>query len=970
MTHSIRIQGARQHNLKGVDLEIPRGTLTVLTGPSGSGKSSLAFDTLYAEGQRRYIESLSTYAKQFLERMEKPEVDRVEGVSPSVAIDQKNSVQTSRSTVGTATEVYDFLRLLWARVGRTVCPDCGIEVTPDTVQDATDRVLDLPEGTRLMVAFQLELSPEISHGVAVSNLKSQGYVRVVAGGRVWHLEDLAPSGDGDPDGGEGGASAGEGAEAPEDAPDLTEVPELLVVVDRLSADPGQRERLADSLAAAFAEGDGVALVLTAERGEEGEIRPGRRLRFSETFTCSECGRGFPEPEPSLFTFNSPTGACPECNGFGATLEYDRDLILPDPSRSLEEGALDPWTMPRYDEYRERLREYAGARGIGMDTPWEELPEEIRRELYHGSEEFQGMLPFLESRERYKYKRYIRVFLRKYQRPRVCPECGGGRLRPEAENVLVAGDTISRAAAREVSDLRAWLDGALGDLSPFQRKVADRILAELDDRLRFLDEVGLGYLTMDRQARTLSGGEMQRIRLATCLGSHLVETLYVLDEPTIGLHPDDVDRFLSVLQRLRDLGNTVLVVEHDPAVLEAADHLVELGPGSGERGGEVVYQGEPGGLREAETATAEALRERGTTLATPSGGPPGRSLRLLDATLHNVEGLDLEVPLGTLTVVSGVSGSGKSTVVHDLLFHAVERALEGETSAKEHLGEETGSYEALEGAGVLDAVSLVDQSPIGRTPRSIPVTYIKAYGEIREIFAEQPLARERGYEPGHFSFNVSGGRCEACKGAGEETVEMVFMADVSVPCDECGGTRFGSEVREVTYRGLSIDQVLRLTVDEAIQFFIRQDRLGEKLWQLQRVGLGYLRLGQPATTLSGGEAQRLKIARELARAGRGAEHRLYVMDEPTTGLGLGEIDRLVDVLGQLVGSGNTVLVVEHNLEVIARADHVIDLGPGPAEEGGEIVFAGAPADLLDAEDSRTGRHLRRYLSGEAAERAAG
>ncbi len=963
MKREIRVTGARQHNLKGIDLSIPRGAVTVLTGPSGSGKSSLAFDTIYAEGQRRYIESLSTYAKQFLERMEKPAVERVEGVSPAVAIDQRNTVQTSRSTVGTVTEVYDFLRLLWARVGWTICPDCGLRVRPDTVTSAADEILELDPGTRIHVAFPLELSREISHGVAVANLRSQGYLRVLADGEEVYLPDL--------DVGEGEEGEEGSPPPPSDPrlPDLAAADELLVVVDRLTVDPDERERLADALAAAFAEGEGEGLVLEAGRGEGGGTRIERRHAFSEAVRCDGCGREFEESRPALFSFNSAAGACPECEGFGATLEYDPDLIVPDPARPVGDGALDPWTKPRYSRQRTELRDFLDRRGVDPATPWQELDEGLRDELLEGSADFQGMLPFLRSRESKKYKRYIRVFLRQYQKPVRCRACGGARLRPDALHVKVGGRDVSESARTRISELLPWLREL--ELEPFERKVADPILEELEDRLGFLEAVGLGYLTLDRQARTLSGGEMQRIRLASCLGSRLVDTLYVLDEPTIGLHPHDVQRFLDVLLRLRAGGNTVLMVEHEPRVMEVADRLVELGPGSGEKGGEVVYEGDYEGLVGADTTTGRLLARRGGEPARKRRKPGDGWLRLRNARLHNVEGVDLELPLGRLTVVTGVSGAGKSTLVSDLLLHALELEMEGETSAKEHLGEETGSYDALEGASGLDEVVMVDQSPIGRTPRSNPVTYIDAFTPIRTLFADQPLAEARGYEPGHFSFNVEGGRCEACKGTGEDEVEMVFMADVSTPCEVCGGRRYRPEVLEVEYRGRDIHDVLQMTVDEAIRFFLRQDRIGEALWQLQRVGLGYLRLGQPANTLSGGEAQRLKVARELARAS-GSGRRIYLLDEPTVGLGLGEISRLIRVLDQLVQDGHTVLVVEHNLEVIQSADWIVDLGPGAAEEGGEIVTAGPPEAVMDAERSRTGRHLRRHVEEReaAAERAAG
>jgi len=975
------VRGARQHNLKGIDVEIERRSLTVLTGPSGSGKSSLAFDTIYAEGQRRYVESLSTYAKQFLERMPKPDVELVEGVSPSVSIDQRNQIQSSRSTVGTITEVYDYMRLLWARVGTTTCPECGIAVLPDTVQSVTDTVLSWGEGTRVVVAFPLTLSDEITHSVAVANLQSQGYVRVIVDGRDLYLPDLGP-----PEleraaravGGDGS----EGAPAEEtDAPvvaaadDLTLADDLLVVVDRLVASEHDRERLADSIAAGFAEGHGAAVVLRITEGGGP-----RRHRFDESFRCSGCGRTFTEPVPTLFSFNSPAGACPECTGFGAVLEYARELIVPDPARPLEDGALDPWTKPRYGKERAAVLRFARDTGLDPMAPWSGLPEEAREVLLEGGtyagEPFVGVIPFLRSRESKRYKAYIRVFLRQYQLPRVCPGCAGTRLVPDALNVRIAGERIAAASARPIREVREWFAGDL-ELTPFQAKVAETVRGEILDRLAFLDEVGLGYLTLDRQAKTLSGGEMQRIRLASCLGSRLVDTLYVLDEPTIGLHPHDTERFVGVLDRLARSGNTVLVVEHEPVVIRRADRILELGPGAGEAGGEIVFEGDWDALLEADTSTGRALAGRSEPGPRPRPGRGGRAgkaarapgergwLELRGARLHNLDGVDVRIPLASLTAVTGVSGSGKSTLVRHVLYHALERTLAGETSARTHLGEPEGTYETLRGAGALEDVVLVDQQPIGRTPRSNPATYIKAFKEIRNVFAELPEAKRRDYGPGYFSFNRAGGRCERCKGAGQEIVEMVFLADVAVPCEECGGARYKPEVLEIEYRGRSILDALDLTVDEAIRFFIRQDRIGEALWQLQRVGLGYLRLGQPATTLSGGEAQRLKIARELARRGKGGR-RLYILDEPTVGLGLGEVGTLVSVLRQLVGEGHTVIVIEHDLEVVRRADWVVDLGPGAADEGGEIVVAGPPDRVAAHDGSRTGEHLRRL--GERAGRA--
>jgi excinuclease ABC subunit A len=954
-TH-IRVRGARQHNLKNVDLDIPRRSLTVITGPSGSGKSSLALDTIFAEGQRRYVESLSAYAKQFLERMEKPDVDAVEGMSPAVAIEQKNPTKTSRSTVGTATEVHDYLRLLFARVGRTFCPQCDRRVQPDTVSGVVDRILALPEGTRFMVCFPLPRSARTSHPALVEALRAMGFVRVLADGVSVDL-------------GEGQAADPEAVGL-----DLGEAEELHVVVDRLKAGGGIRDRLADSVGTAFREGEGEARILLPRGPLEEGMSEGPNgmavLAFTERFRCPEHpDRDFPEPTPQLFSFNSPYGSCPRCTGFGATLEYDEDLIVPNPSRALSEGAVDPWSKPRYERERARLREYAERMGVSFHAPWEELPEDFRQAVVHGSttgkgrltdREFGGVLPFLRSREKKRYKRYIRVFLRQYQTPRVCPECRGARVRPEALAVRVAGRNVAEVSDLPLSELQNWVHGL--ELEGAEREIAGTILRELRSRVDFLVEVGLGYLTLARQARTLSGGEAQRINLANSLGSRLVDTVYVLDEPSIGLHPRDTAALLGLLRRLREGGNTVVVVEHDAEAIRAADHVVELGPASGERGGEVVFQGTPAELEEADTATGEYLSGR-RGIPVPERRRPlnGPWLRLRNARLHNVEGVDLEVPLAALTVVTGVSGSGKSTLVHDILFRALEKELgNGETSAKEHLGEAVGRYDGLEGIGHLDGVVLVDQSPIGRTPRSNPVTYIKAWDEVRRIFSEQPLARERGYQAGHFSFNVKGGRCESCKGAGQVEVEMVFMADVYVPCDACRGRRFKPEVLDVKVRGRSIAEILELTVDEAIRFFVREDRLGQTLWHLQQVGLGYLRLGQSATTLSGGEAQRLKIARELAGASGRKGRKLYLLDEPTTGLSGVDVQRLLEVLDRLVEAGNTVLVIEHNLDLIKTADWVVDMGPGAGREGGRIVASGRPEELAEVEESGTGCFLRQVL----------
>jgi excinuclease ABC subunit A len=918
----IVLRNVRQHNLKGITVVFPRRALSVVTGPSGSGKSSLAFDTLYAEGQRRYIESLSTYAKQFLERMPKPLVDAMEGLSPAVAIEQKNPTTSSRSTVGTATEIYDFLRLLWARAGTQACVRCGADVRVDTVQEVVDGVMaELDE--QVVIAFPLPGSAHRPDVEVAAQLRAAGFVRAQVDGEVVRLDEPAAE------------------------QRVRDGREVLVVVDRIAASDGNRGRLVDAVATAFNEGEGVALALSN----------GDRRRFSEHPTCSACGTPAPALTPTLFSFNNPRGACPGCNGFGAVLEYDEALIVPNPARSLAAGALDPWTKPRYEGRRRLLRETARARRIPLDTPWRDLAKDDRRFLLRASEgRYLGIFPFLERLEEKRYKQYIRVFLRQYQLAKTCPACHGTRLKPEALAVRVAGKTIAEGTALTAADLAAWL-GAL-DLPPFQRQVADHILGELTARVSFVNDVGLGYLTLDRLTRTLSGGEAQRIALANALGAHLVDTLYVLDEPSIGLHPADVDRLLGLLRRLSGAGNTVVVVEHDPAAMRAADWMVELGPGSGTNGGQLVYQGSAAGVREAGTLTGQYLTGEKRIGVPSARRPAARWLDIQGARLHNLAGVNTRIPLGTLTVVTGVSGSGKSTLVHDVLYRQLEERLRGMHSAKQHLGESVGTVAALKGWEQLEDVVLIDQAPIGRTPRSNPVTYVKAFDELRALFAAEPLSEARGYTPSTFSFNVAGGRCEACEGAGHVLVEMVFLANVFVPCEACGGKRFKREVREVKVQGQSIDQVLEWTVDEAIQRLHRHPRLGRALWHLQQVGLGYLRLGQPATTLSGGEAQRLKIARELAVAAsrtRG-KRKLYILDEPTTGLHLDDVRVLCRVLDRLVDAGHTVLVIEHNVDVIKRADWVIDLGPGAGAQGGRIVAEGTPEAVAAAVASVTGRYL--------------
>ena len=933
MDEFISVRGASQHNLKNLDIDFPKRSFTVVTGPSGSGKSSLALDTIFAEGQRRYVESLSTYAKQFLNRIEKPKVQSIEGISPAVALEQKNPTRSSRSTVGTATEVYGYMRLLWARIGTTYCPDCGDEIRADSVTSVIEELQSLPESTRIQVTFPLGARDQLKPDLLIENLKALGYVRLLVDGV---LVDL-----GDPN-----------KENLFERNVLSDSVEILVLVDRLVIDHAQRDRLADSISICFKQGMGEAIVVAFNNEDV------KRLNFSEYFKCEKHPEvKFLHPTPKLFSFNNSYGCCPNCTGFGATLEYDEDLIISNPKLSVSEGAVDPWSKPRYHRERKKLQSFLLSHNISPDLPWGQIPQEIRGAIIEGSTEFRGVIPFLKSRERKRYKPYIRIYLRRYQATRMCMDCEGARVRKEALCVRLAGYTIAQATQLSITDLEEWVSTI--KLSEMQTAVAATILVELQGRLTFLLEVGLGYLSLDRQVRTLSGGESQRIGLANSLGSQLVDTLYVLDEPTVGLHPKDIGSLLNLLGKLRDVGNTVLVVEHDSLAIMQSDYVVELGPGAGREGGDLVFEGTPQDLCDADSVTGNFLSGK-TDIALPKSRRPASlsQLSVYGATLHNLVDVDVKIPLKTITVVTWVSGSGKSTLVHDIIYKAVRWGLkkQREISSTENVK----TIRGIEGTEAIDEIVLVDQTPIGRTPRSNPATYIKVWGEIRKILAVQPLSQEREYTAGHFSFNVSGGRCDECKGAGQVKVEMIFMPDIYVVCDSCRGYRYRSEVLEVTLKGLNVAQILDLTIDEAIQFFAQNRKIGKILWILQEVGLGYLRLGQPANTLSGGESQRLKIARELTSTAKGKSRNLYVLDEPTTGLSGADVKQLLVVLNRLVDLGNSVLMIEHNIDVIKIADWVIDMGPGAGPTGGRVVAEGTPEAIVSNSESITGEFLHAVL----------
>ena len=943
----IRVHGARVHNLKNISFTIPHNTITVVTGVSGSGKSSLAFDTLYAEGQRRYIESLSAYARQFLERIEKPDVDEITGIAPAISIRQKNSTRNPRSTVATATEIYDYLRLLYARVGHTFCFRCGAEVRKDTLDEVAARVLALPGSRRFYVLYELKFTSESVRGRhgqqapqprraprpspeairdALESLRKRGFNRLYQAGRVFEFS------------------------APEELLDVDFAKPVHVLVDRLALSPEIRSRLMDSIEICYREGRGEAILEFLPGSSE---EPAERLVFNERFACKKCGASYQEPEPRLFSFNNPYGACPRCQGFGNTIDFDLARVIPDQGKSLADGAIEPWTKPRYRQLALEMRRFARGKGIPLDVPFRELTPAQRDAILDGDprQNFPGVKGFFAWLERKKYKLHVRVFLSRYRGYATCPDCRGTRLRAESRAVKIAGRSITEVCQMTVKEARPFFGGLA--LSATEAAIAGKVLEEIQHRLRFLDEVGLDYLTLDRLTSTLSGGEAQRIQLATSLGSNLVGALYVLDEPSIGLHPRDTNRLIQILKGLRDLGNTLLVVEHDADTILAADNVLDLGPGAGEHGGNLTFAG----TRDAMLADPQSLTGRylrgDLRIAVPARRrkSQGRFLRISGARSHNLRGVDVMIPLGILVAITGVSGSGKSTLVYDVLYKALQ--------AKRSGGNWREYCEGIEGDAAVAAVEMVDQSPIGRTPRSNPATYLKAFDPIREIFASTPEAKKRGLTPGHFSFNIPGGRCEACQGDGTVTVEMRFLADVELVCEECRGTRYKSGVLDVRYREKNIHEVLQMTVREALAFFAPYPKITARLRLLEEVGLGYLRLGQPGTTLSGGEAQRLKLAAHLtARENSGV---LYFFDEPTTGLHFDDIQKLLTSFRKLLDGGASVLIIEHNLDVIKSADWIIDLGPEGGDAGGRIVAAGTPEQVARNSGSYTGRFLAPVLN---------
>ncbi|MDT7942938.1 MAG: excinuclease ABC subunit UvrA [Dehalococcoidia bacterium] len=947
---AIVVRGAREHNLKNIDVVIPRDKLVVITGVSGSGKSSLAFDTIYAEGQRRYIESLSAYARQFLGRMEKPDVDHIDGLSPAISIDQKGASHNPRSTVATQTEIYDYLRLLFARVGHPHCHQCGRPIQRQTVQQMVDNVLSLPVGRRIMIMAPVIKGRKGEHQQVLEDLRRSGYVRARIDGQIRSLdEDIAL--------------------------DRYRNHTIEVVVDRLVMEPLEGEeaqafrvRLADSLETALKLGGGTVVVWV--EGEEERL-------FSEHFACVHCGISLGELEPRNFSFNSPHGACRQCSGLGMRLELDPDLIIPNKDLSLAQGAIQPWARAASTSqwYYRLLEAVAEKYGFSPHVPVRELSPQHMRIILYGAPEpvavrftnqhgrtsvyettYEGVIPNLERRYRETESDYVRAEIERYMRESPCPSCKGARLRPESLAVTVDGMNIYEVTRMDIRQALQWVERLQGPDSPLterERTIARQILKEIENRLRFLVDVGLDYLTLDRRTGTLAGGEAQRIRLATQIGSGLMGVLYVCDEPSIGLHPADEDRLIATLKRLRDLGNTVIVVEHDEAMIRAADYIIDLGPGAGRHGGYVVATGTLEDICSHPQSITGAYLSGRKEIPLPSRRRPGngREIVVRGAREFNLKNITVRIPLGKFVCVTGVSGSGKSTLVFEILYKKAAQVLYG---AKDR----PGLHDAIEGLEHIDKVINIDQSPIGRTPRSNPATYTGAFTPIRELFASVPEARLRGYRPGRFSFNVKGGRCEACQGEGYIQIEMQFLPDVEVPCEVCHGKRYNRETLEITFRGKNIADVLDMTVEEALEFFEAFPQVRQKLQTLYDVGLGYICLGQPATTLSGGEAQRVKLAAELSRRATGRT--LYILDEPTTGLSFEDVNNLIRVLHRLVDAGNTVVVIEHHLDVIKQADHIIDLGPGGGDRGGWVVAEGTPEEVAQVEESLTGQYLRRVL----------
>jgi excinuclease ABC subunit A len=958
----IRLRGVEVHNLKGINLDIPHRKLVVFCGLSGSGKTSLALDTLYAEGQRRYIETFSAYTRQFFERLEKPAAELIAGIPPAIAVTHRSSNRSSRATVGTATEAYDYLRLLMAKIGQVFCRNCGQPVRSESPESTAGALASLPAGTRFMLAFAPAVEAGADLPSTLAGLREEGFVRVVIEGKTIDLNASAEIG-----------SPSESA-SPTLAPRPSPLAPFFVIVDRLTAGGTTPQRLRDSIEATFAKGEGTCHVLidlperpeltAGGRGAVFELdgRPWWRLTFSRTMRCDDCGLEYPEPEPRLFSFNSPLGACPECEGFGNVVDLDMDLIVPDPNKSVRDGAVVPWNTPAYAHELKELIALADDFGLPLDVPFRSLNEEQLRVIRDGVPErnFGGLRGFFAWLEKRKYKMHLRVYLSRWRSYRPCPSCGGSRLRPEALATRLGGLNIAELAALKIRDALDFFSKL--SLSDWQRRVGRMMLEQVQSRMGYLDAVGLGYLSLDRTLRTLSGGESQRVALTSALGSSLVNMLYVLDEPSIGLHPADVDRLLSAVTALRDRGNSVLVVEHEETMLRAADQIIEIGPGAGERGGQVVFQGTVAEMENCpQSMTGDFLTgRRGVSGINRRRRPSHGWIRLAGARGNNLQNLTVEFPLGTLCLVTGVSGSGKSTLVEDTLYPALRRRMRLE-------GPKPAPYDDVFGDGQIDDLVLVDQSPIGRSPRSKPVTYIKAFDEIRNVFAETLEARTRNYSASHFSFNVDGGRCSTCEGDGYLQIDMQFMADVYMKCPECNGQRYRPEILKVQYRGRNIAEVLDMTAREAFTFFRGCNKVQVRMKRLIDVGLDYLRLGQPANTLSGGEAQRLKLAGYMSAAKR--SRTLFILDEPTTGLHFADVVQLLDCFEALLAVGHSLIVVEHNLQMMKAADWIIDLGPGAADEGGRIVSQGTPEYIARQEQTATGRFLAEALARQPQEQPA-